>query len=278
MFTKNFKFSYPNNSSFTEFVDGLSRVHKQIDKEYNASEYEYYCNVDFKEYFKIFDKLSVAPNWKLESHYFQNTAGGRPLLFAFEKGDMIGDRLYQELVESSDPESSFRRISSKLEDELFNYSRSINYMHSIEIADNPMGYFQFLVFDLIGNNYCLHWHSNYSEMDIITSQKQLLKLTKRKNHPYYKFSQKDKNSPPPTEPQPNEINLRSYTMDIDSVLQIDPTPIITMGEDSVEVRIVTLGPWQGFISRTFHISKAFPHIIEEVKSDTLVPYDCGITF
>ena len=278
LFTKNYKFSYPNDSAFTEFIDGLSSVRQHINKEYSASENEYFCNVDFKEYFKIFDKLHVAPNWKLESYYYAPGGGGRPVFIAFEKNDIVGDRIYHMLHDSVRTVNPTPVLSNDLAEEIFKYNGSINYLNSIEIADNPMGYFQFVVFALIGDNYCLFWHSNYSELEIITSKEQLLKLTKRKNDFYYKFSKKDKNSPTPTEPNPNELHWSDNTMDIDRVLQIDPSPIVTIGKDAVEVSIVTLGPWEGFISRTYSISKSFPHVLTPIKSDTLIPYHCGIMF
>jgi hypothetical protein len=61
-----------------------------------------------------------------------------------------------------------------------------------------------------------------------------------------------------------------------AIKQVEPS--VTIGEDTVEVRIVTFTKWGGFYRMTFTISREFPHYVLDVQQEILAPYNCGIAF
>lgn len=273
-----YKICYRTDTSYTDFINNLIDVQKQITLDHDTTTDEYSCDIDFDNYFKSFDKLTVANNWKLESHYRHFGDAGRSLLLAFEQGNEYGDSIQKELHKSFEGEEFAEMLDYQVSKKLFDYQDSVEYLNCIQITHDKMGYFQFVVFALIGDNYFKFWHSNYGEMSIITSNNQLKELTERKDDFYYKFSSKKEDDNSQVEAIFSDGFLSKLTMDKESVLQIDPCPEVILNKDSATVRIVTLSPWKGFLERTFTISKTFPHKLEQVKLDTIIEYNCGIMF
>lgn len=273
-----YEIDYSTDTSYTEFINGLVNVQKGISLDHDTTTNEYSCDIDFEKYFKSFDKLEIAKNWKLESRYRHFGDAGRPLLLAFEKGDKLGDSIQKELNKSFEGEKFAESLEYQVSNKLFDYQDSVNYLNSILIKDDKMGYFQFVIFALVGDGYCTFGHSNYGEMSIITSKKQLKELTELENDFYYKFSSKEKNGNAEQDSIFDIGVFGNLTMDKESVLQIDPTPEVILSSEEASIKIVTLSPWLGFLERTFKVSRRFPHILEQTKLDTLIEYNCGILF
>lgn len=273
-----YELSYSSDTSYSEFINGLKNVQEQIRLNHDTVSDTYSCDINFDEYFNLFDKLSIAENWKMESHYRHFGDAGRSLLLAFEKGDKFGDSIQNELHKSLKNDELDGMQDYYVSEKLFDYQDSVNYMNCIQIKDDKMGYFQFVIFDLIGDNYCTFGHSNYGEMSIITSKEQIKKLIEQKDNFYYKFSSKKVAKNEPDDSSLFKILNSKYSMDIESVLQIDPTPEVTFNKNVASVRIVTLSPWEGFLELTYTVSRTFPHIVEDVKLNTLIEYNCGILF
>lgn len=242
-------------NSYEKFVDGLVKLQNLADIKLDKKDSTYHCDLDFENYLNYFDQLKIDTKWSLESHYRHFGDAGRPLILAFERNDSLGMKIKDELSKSGnglDGDFADWNLSKKL----FDYQDSVDYLTPIQIKSDS-GYFQFLIFALIGDNYCQFWHSNYGHLDLITSKQRIKELTELEDDFYYKFSSKEKSL----------------------ALSIDPLPKIEIHDkDSVSVRIVTLGPWDGFIERKFSITKKWPHILKEYKKTVLMEYDCGIMF
>lgn len=241
-------------NKYEKFIFGLLDLQNQIDLRHDSIDSTYYCDLDFNTYFEYFNQLSIDSNWTLESHYRHFGDAGRPLLLAFEKNDSIANNLKQELSKNKkELEGEFGDWN--LSKRLFNYQDSIDYLTPIHI-ESDSGYFQFLIFAMLGDNYCKFWHSNYGHLDIITSLESIKEVTELDDDFYYNFSKSEK----------------------EKALGINPIPNVENYNDSVTVRIVTLGPWDGFIERKFSISKKWPHKLRQYENNVLVEYDCGIMF
>lgn len=242
-------------NNYEKFIDGLVELQNLADIKLEKKDSTYHCDLDFESYLNYFNQLTIDPNWSLESHYRHFGDAGRPLILAFERNDSLAMKIKDELskpVKELDEEFADWNLSEKL----FDYQDSVDYLTPIKIKSGS-GYFQFLIFALLGDNYCRFWHSNYGHLNLITSKQRIKELTELKDDFYYKFSSKEKSQ----------------------ALSIDPLPKIEIHDkDSVSIRIVTLGPWDGFIEREFSITKEWPHILKEYKKNVLMEYDCGIMF
>ncbi|WP_196889858.1 hypothetical protein [Aureivirga sp. CE67] len=245
----------PPDNSYEKFVDGLVELQNLADIKFDKKDSTYYCDLDFESYLTYFDQLKIDSNWSLESHYRHFGDAGRPLILAFERNDSLGMKIKDKLSKSV-KEFDGEFADWKLSEKLFDYQDSVEYLTPIQIKSD-FGYFQFLVFSLFGDNYCKFGHSNYGHTDLITSKQRIKEFTELKNDFYYKFSNNEK--------------LQA--------LSIDPEPkIVVHNNDSVSVRIVTLGPWEGFIERKFSITQQWPHKLRQYEKTVLLEYDCGIMF
>lgn len=244
----------PKQNEYEEFIDGLIELQEQYKIKYDKNDKTCHCKVDFRKYFSYFDKLAIDSNWTIESYYFQGFLGSRPLLLAFNNQDTMAANLKEILSQDQriiDEEFENHDLAERLR----NYRDSIDYMTPVRILSDS-GYFQFLIFALLGDNYCMFWHANYGHIDIITTKKRLREFVENQEDPFYRFSEIQKNE----------------------ALKIDPTPLILTHNDSVTIRIVTLGPWEGFIERKFSITRTFPHQLRQYDRTVLLDYDCMISF
>lgn len=240
-------------NQYEEFVMGLNNLQQKTDVIFlNDSTCDCYQN--FQNYMNYFDQLFIDTNWTLESHYRDMGMGGRPLLLAFKKNDVKAEKIKLALQKSKD-HGIGRKEYFNMTDVLIDYQDSIDFLSAIHIKSDS-GYFQFLVFALLGDQYCQSWHSNYGHIEIITSSKRLEIMTKQTWDIYYGFK----------------------SSDIEEILKIDPIPVIEHYKDSVSIRIVTFQPWDGFIERKISITKKWPHNINQYFRKVLFEHDCGIMF
>ena len=135
-----YEISYSTDTSYTEFINCLINVQKQISLNYDTTTDEYLCDIDFDSYFKSYDKLDIAENWKLESHYRHFGDAGRPLLLAFEEGDKFGESIQKELDKSFKGEEFGGMLDYLVSEKLFAYQDSVEYMNCIQITEDKMGY------------------------------------------------------------------------------------------------------------------------------------------
>ncbi len=65
---------------------------------------------------------------------------------------------------------------------------------------------------------------------------------------------------------------------MDAASGIDFTPLVTIGGEYAQVRIVVFSYWSGFTEYTYWYSLDFPHQIVDFRDFLLLPYDWGIAF
>ena len=118
----------------------------------------------------------------------------------------------------------------------------------VVLEDIEQGYFEYTVLNIMAGQFYLDWHANYND-DII-------------------FSVNEGNIG-------IDLNLAQQTK-ARAIKNIEP--VVTLTEESAQVRIVAFTKWGGFFRLTHTIRREFPHIIIDVKEEELVPYDCGVKF
>jgi len=193
---------------------------------------------DFVEYFQLFDCLRVEKGWEINCYYYLDTFAGRPVFYT-KKVDGNADSL----------QSLFAN------DGIFKYVDSIKIMDHIEVLDSEKGYFQLLLFDLIGEDFGKYWHSNYGHSDIICSKRMLKQISNRSDD-LHDFDRKMK----------NKIKTLDYTL------------VYKDFGNSVIFRLVIFNAWDGFREYIYSINKQFPHKITVVKDRLLLKYHCGVLY
>jgi hypothetical protein len=133
-----------------------------------------------------------------------------------------------------------------------------SYLDFVQADDNPESYFQFVLLAIMGNQFYLDWHANYNDSQIVCDKAAVMATVANTDHI-----------------TGNPMGLKAR---VQARFLQDVEPRVTIGEQTVEVRIVTFTQWGGFYRRTYTLQRLFPHAILDVQEENLVPYDCGVMF
>ena len=233
------------------FVDSLTKIQHDITIEIDDYA-QYHCDVDFEEYMKYFDKLTVDPNWIIESFCLRGV--GRSYIVAFENQSVRSTVFTKATNVYQEDDTVIVYLDYNI---LQKYQDSIHYTTAIHVENSLMGWFQFMTFYIIGDIYSLFGQANYYHRDIVCSKHQIVKLIQSTSYDYY---------------YDNLYLIKN------EVLAIDFTPEIEITDDLVTVRLVIFDPWEGFTEKKYSITTGWPHKVKSSESKVLLEYNCMIDF
>jgi len=135
---------------------------------------------------------------------------------------------------------------------------SKKYLDYVQIDDSPESYVQFVVLAMMGNQFYLYWHADYNDSQVVCEKSDVRRIVSGLNGDFgYR------------------ISLAAW---VRAFLLNDVGPSVNIGEQTVEVRLVTFTLWGGFFQETYTLSRVMPHTIQDVQKKNLVPYECGVMF
>jgi hypothetical protein len=133
-----------------------------------------------------------------------------------------------------------------------------SYLDFIQTDDTPESYFQFVALAMMGGQFYLFWHAGYKDSQIVCDKAAVNRIVSSLNGDFgYR------------------ISLASW---VKALLLQNIGPSVVLGENTVQVRLVTFTNWGGFYEETYTLSKPAPHTITDVQQKNIVPYDCGVMF
>ena len=181
------------------------------------------------------DHLSLQPGYTLDFIYHYDGIGGKPILYARKMTDP--------------PLGLFEESAA---------AQQHPYLNAIVCDGTPEAYFQWVLLNMMGDQFYLYWHAGYHDEEIIASRERLEALVQEMSSmdfgvPFTKSQQRQ-------------------------ALKIDPAPVVEMDDENVKVRLVSLSKWGGFTESLFTISRTAPHHVLDLKTNSLMEYDCGVMF
>ncbi len=199
---------------------------------------------DPNAYFNIFTHIHMEDGYTLD--YVPSDSG--PILYARVVGQAG-------LVSHDDLRLYYHRLGIN---ESYLYSEFLNHV----IADGtPQSFLQLTLLRLLGDNFYLFWN-RYPYDKIVMCQtgnfQEILDYYEILNQSFAGLT------------FPQEI--------MDAASGIDFTPLVTIGGEYAQVRIVVFSYWSGFTEYTYWYSLDFPHQIVDFRDFLLLPYDWGIAF
>jgi hypothetical protein len=129
----------------------------------------------------------------------------------------------------------------------------------LAVEDTEQGYFEYVVLDIMANQFYLSWHANYNDLEIVCNRDEVNDIVTQVSSGDFGIA----------------MNLAQQTK-ARAMRTIEP--VVRLTGDVAVVEIITFTKWGGFYRETYTISREFPHAIVDVKQENLVPYDCGIMF
>lgn len=200
---------------------------------------------DPNKVFEILDHLAMEEGYTLDYVYDPNPMGGYPLLYARKNNQPrfinLADyeNAYPECLVNRPPDSCF-------------------YLNHVTVDGSEAGFVQLLVMYRMGDQFYLDWHANYNDAEVVTSIAGLEKIiNERSNTSFgaqFTRSQQAKAS------------------------DLEPRPVVEIGESTVKVKITWFTKWGGFYASTYEVQRDMPHRVKMVETINLLEYECDIMF
>lgn len=134
-----------------------------------------------------------------------------------------------------------------------------NYLEHVVVDGTPEGFLQLALLDMLGQQFYLWWHANYNDWQVVCNQTDVKTIVDG-------LASTDFGLPMPLADRRQALSLRGVE------------PVVEIGGQTVEVRLVAFTQWGGFYELRFEVQAAFPHTVLNVEQEELVPYDCGVMF
>ena len=192
---------------------------------------------DVNQYFTILTHISMRDGYLLDYVYISESLGGSPLLYA--------------RPESQAPYASMENVPEN--------TQLPDFREYLEVEDVEQGYFEYVVLNIMANQFYLDWHALYNDTEIVCNSDEVNTIIA-------------------------DISDGSFGTALDLAGQIKARamkniePSVQLTEDTAIVEVILFTKWGGFYRQTYAINRSFPHTIIDLKSENIVPYDCGIAF
>lgn len=193
--------------------------------------------LDVNQYFDVLTHISMQDGYALDYVYQNDSLGGYPLL-------------YPRSVDQ-EPYASTADIPEDIE--------WPDFRENVEVEDTEQGYFEYVVLDVMANQFYLFWHANYNDRQIVCNRQQVNDIVEQ-------VSSSDFGNAMDLPAQTKARTMRNVE------------PVVRLTGDVAIVEVITFTRWGGFYRETYTISREVPHTIIDLKQENLVPYDCGIAF
>ena len=192
---------------------------------------------DANQYFDVLTHVSMREGYALDYVYQSDSLGGFPLLYA-RPTDLA-------------PYTSIADVPEAMQ--------ASDFREYLEIEDVEQGYFEYVVMNIMPNQFYLVWHANYNDTEIVCNREEVNDII-------------------------SGINSDNFGNKLDIAQQAKARamrniePIVNLAGDVATVQVITFTKWGGFYRETYTISREFPHTVIDIKQENVVPYDCGVMF
>jgi len=184
--------------------------------------------------------LELREGMTLDFVYWYDEMGGLPVLYAREEGDP--------------PFESFSAYQADVAGD----QSSKNYLEFLEGDGSEEAYFQWVLMEMMGDQFYLYWHAGYNDAEIIASSERLEEVV--------------------DELTDTTFGYPLSTSQKQQALKLDPAPVVEIKGDNVTVRVVWFTKWGCFFETTYTLTASAPNQVIDAQTQELVPYNCQVMF
>lgn len=131
------------------------------------------------------------------------------------------------------------------------------YGNKIKIDGTKAGYYEYIVLQILGAQFALHWHSAYNDLRIVCQADEMERV----------FEDIEA-----SEFRPMDDNFK------EEARKINLQPAVEISEVDVTVKLVVFSKWGGFSRYSFTMYRNYPHSITSLDKEVLLGYDCGMVY
>jgi hypothetical protein len=225
-------------SDCADFVSAISNLQSgEIPEHLSNTGIKWGDEFDVNQYFNVLTHISMQDGYTLDYVYQNDSLGGFPMLYA-RPVDQV-------------PYASAADIPEN--------TQLPDFREHLDVEDVEQGYFEYVVMNIMANQFYLFWHANYNDTRVICTSRQV-------NDIVTQVSSGDFGVAMDLPSQAKARTLRNIE------------PVVRLTGDVAVVEVITFTNWGGFYRYTYTISRGFPHTIVDLKQENILPYDCGIMF
>ena len=212
---------------------------------------------DIDTYMSFFESLILPNGRKCHCTYIDNLLDGAPILFiesdSFNLEDYI-DRLLEGKRFQNEQKRKAFIAESRYE---FVTSATRRAQNNVIPTDSPEGYLQYLLFSEMGEQFALHWHSNYFEKYVLCSTENIQSFIERysDNDMFYCSSE-----------------------DLEIIKGLDPIPIIEINPKECSITWIEVETHNGVYKRTYSISRRKPYNYVKIYEIPIASINIGFIY
>ena len=212
---------------------------------------------DINDYFTVLTHLSMEPGYVLD--YFlvgDDLFGDCPLIYTRKADDepfTSYEQYFQEYENSKDLTDIYSFVGFVMGE------TPDSFQDKIRIDDSAEGFIEYVMLQIMGNQFYLFWHALYNDATVIfdadTVEQTLAESFEVFGDNGFHYE---------------ELAARAQ------FIKLQPT--VRFDGDTVIVSVVYFTKWGGFKRAIHTINRYYPHTITDVTIETLIEYECGVQF
>lgn len=250
-------FQLTKSQNFCDFIQKVQAYQSSVKLEDTGGSYDILDSTTFnlQKYLSFFDHLNTSKEMKIGIYYIDNYLDGNPYLYAINKTKKI------EKVVGIPSEKTLKRKKAEYNSNeykaLYDFlNDSCNRAENNIIPENSeMGFFQYLFFSKMGDQFALKWHSLYQQRSIICSTDMIQEFIKE------------------------EFNGIVYSKDSSSwekLKECSPSPVIKTNEEFYEITWIESMPFFGVYKNTYKIDRKYPFRIIQTNKEKLLDINTDV--
>ncbi len=210
---------------------------------------------DPNEIFTVLDHLRMQPGYKLTFVYLTSNLEGFPVVYA--------------QVEGGNPYRSFAEFAADRPECAEKRADSCYASNHMEHDGTPLGYLQFLTFEIMYEQFYLFWHANYNDGRPVATSEQLELILEWVDPDMFDMDYAAFTSY-------GDINFTDEQKSIAREMDLEPT--VTIKEDGADVRFVYYTKWGGFYELKAWVPKQNLIAYGFREANQLLEYEIPINF
>jgi hypothetical protein len=257
-----------------DFVNKIQGYQQSITLNFKSIPCTLDSSFNLTTYLSMFDQIKVSPGLKSYVYYDYGILDGSPIIYVLPENYNLKDTVKKRVEKKTEYKYLrtnlgliYKDLRTRQSDTVGNYENQ-QYLYytyindSTRRASNNMipensddGFFQYLFFNTMGEQFALFWHAGYFQKRIICSEVSLKVMIN---------DYKDSDS---FEVDKNKLN---------SLIKIDTSIGINSTDKKYFITWYELETHKGFYKRSYEIDRDSPYKIRLIKSDKIL--EIGLNF
>lgn len=208
---------------------------------------------DVNEYFSVLTHIKMQEGYTLDYVYNYFGSGGIPILYV-RSIHQVPYANNEEFISKQTKAS--REVNEAIQPLWDNENK--RFEEKVIIDGTDKGFFEYIVLQMLAGQFYLFWHGYYNDIQIICDPAKINTIE--------------------TEIANSNFGNTLTPEFVEKAKQLDYRPVIVFNENTVNVSIVFFTKWGGLKKAIHTIQRDNPYTITDIKIETLLKYDCGVTF